>query len=212
MEAFLLESYVLRHVADSRVQIGGGSPGAFISALCMQNASFTKSEESPVFDGTQGSVNYTTAARQMRRLFGSRGGAARQGILVAAATDVSSETKKSKEFVRREDGHAKKGENKGNGNGQSLNGFNRRAGVRNRRFMCSSGHPHSTRRADVRNRRAGVRTRRFMYVSGHPHSTRRAGVRNRRFMCSSGHPLSTRRAGVRNQRFMCSSGHPVCAG
>ena len=87
----------------------------------MQNASFTESEKSLVLAGIQGKIKFSASAKEMRRLFGSRGGAARQSVLVAAETDSSSKegreraawsanrkAKKKKEFARRVDGNAKK--------------------------------------------------------------------------------------------------------
>ena len=46
--------------------------------------------------------------------------------------------KSEKEFATNVDGDAKKGEYRGYGDGQTLNGFDIRAGVRSRRFVLNS--------------------------------------------------------------------------
>ena len=116
----------------------------------MQNASFAESEKSLVLAGIQGKIKFSASAEQMQRLFGARGGAARQNVLVAAETDSSlkeggdraawsayRKAKKKKEFARRLDGNAKKGKSKGMGDNQALNGFNRRTSVRIWKGVCT---------------------------------------------------------------------------
>ena len=73
------------------MQMGSGSPEAFVPVLCMQNASSKKSEKSLVPASIQRNANFPTVAKQMRRFSGSRGGAVRRDVLAAADTDVASE-------------------------------------------------------------------------------------------------------------------------
>ena len=121
----------------------GSAPGAFAPALHMQDAALSQSEESLVLAGAQGFRAFPAVAKQMCRLVGPRGSAARQDVLVAADFDVSSngetdfearlahrEAKKKSEGKKTEDGDAKKSENEVKGGGQFLSGFSRRAGIR----------------------------------------------------------------------------------
>ena len=48
--------------------------------------------------------------------------------------------KKKKDFSRKEKGDATKGENRGDGDGRALYGFNRGTGERNRCITCNSEH------------------------------------------------------------------------
>ena len=108
----------------------------------MQNTSFTESEKSLVLAGIQGKIKFSASAEQMQRLFGARGGAARQNVLVAAETDSSLKeggdraawsaycTAKKKGICEEGARKCKKGKSKGMGDGQALNRFNRRASVR----------------------------------------------------------------------------------
>ena len=84
MEVVVAEFDVLRHNAESRMRMGTGAPEAFASVLRMQGASLAMSEGYPVLASNQRDVNFPTAAYQMRRLFGPRGGAAREDVCVAA--------------------------------------------------------------------------------------------------------------------------------
>ena len=83
----LVEFDVLRNKAESIMQMGGGFPEAVVSPLSVQNASSSESEKSLVLASSQGDVNLSTAAKQMRRLFGLCGGAAWQDVLAAADAD-----------------------------------------------------------------------------------------------------------------------------
>ena len=91
MELVLVEFDARRQKAQSSMQLGGDSTGAFVASLCAQNASPSKSEKSLELASFLGNVNLSRVAGQTRRLFGSCGGAARQDFLVAADEDLSSE-------------------------------------------------------------------------------------------------------------------------
>ena len=98
----------------------------------------------------------------MRRLCGPCGGAARQDVLVAADMHVSSgpeidyETRVAHRNAeregrnkKREDGDARNFKNKVEGDGPTLNGFNRRDGIRNRCYECGSEN-HSAPKCPLR--------------------------------------------------------------
>ena len=87
----------------------------------MRNAALAKAEKSLVLAGIQGNAIFPTAAKLMRRLFGSRGAAVRQDVAVAADMSLPPgsegdhgawlayrKEKKKKEITRMEDGAAKK--------------------------------------------------------------------------------------------------------
>ena len=90
MDAFLLESEVLRHEAEARMAIGGGPREEFVAILWAQDASLSKNGKSLVLDTVQGALAFAAAANRMRRLFGPCGSAARRNVLVAADADFSS--------------------------------------------------------------------------------------------------------------------------
>ena len=71
MDAFLLESEVLRHEAGARMAIGGGPREEFVAILWAQGASLSKNGKSLVLDTVQGALAFATAANRMRRLFGT---------------------------------------------------------------------------------------------------------------------------------------------
>ena len=91
MDAFLLESEVLRHEAEARMAIGGGRREEFVAILWAQDASLSKNGKSLVLDTVQGALAFAAPVNRMRRLFGSCGSAARRDVLVAADADFSSE-------------------------------------------------------------------------------------------------------------------------
>ena len=115
--AFLFEHDAFRHKRESRMQKGAGFPGSFASVFLMQRASSAKLEEFLVLASIQDNVNSSTAAKQMRRFFGTCGGAGRQDVLVGADMDLPSEgksdhaewparckAKKKREIAKKEDG------------------------------------------------------------------------------------------------------------
>ena len=90
----------------------------------------------------QGNFGGPAVAMRMRRFFGTRGGAARQDVLVAADMDAP-----SAEGANYRAGSAHRKAKKGVGNkrkvkgrGQSSNGFTRRTGLHNRCLKCDSEH------------------------------------------------------------------------
>ena len=81
---------LLRRKAESEMRLEGAPPETFASAPCKKNAFLPQSEKSLVLASAQGNLGVPAVARQMRRLFGPRGGAVRQDVLAATDADVSS--------------------------------------------------------------------------------------------------------------------------
>ena len=83
----LVEFDVLRRKTESRMQMGGGFPEAFVSVLVAQNVSSPEAEKPLVLASIRAKM--TGCVDRMRRLRGSRGGAARQDVLLAADADLA---------------------------------------------------------------------------------------------------------------------------
>ena len=66
------------------MQMGGVLPESLATFLRSQDAALPSSEESFILASAQGNSGAPAVAKQTRRLFGSRGDAARQDVLVAA--------------------------------------------------------------------------------------------------------------------------------
>ena len=66
---------------------GGGFPGEFASALCIQNAALTQNEKTLVLASLSNTQSFQSVSAQMRRLFGPCGYESRQDFLVAADMD-----------------------------------------------------------------------------------------------------------------------------
>ena len=101
-------------------------------------------------------------AADMRRLFGSCGGAVRQDVLVAGDADGRSggdrgrearltSKKAEKEGVgqKRRDGAQNVSGDKVKGDVRTLNGFNRHAGLRNRCYTCDGEYARGGIRPEV---------------------------------------------------------------
>ena len=73
------------------MQMGGAPAGASVSALRMQNTALSRSGKSLALASAQGDLGFPAFARHVRRILGPRGSAARQDVLVAADTGMSSE-------------------------------------------------------------------------------------------------------------------------
>ena len=79
-----MELDVLRHMAGARTVLGGDFPDEYVSALSMHNGALSKNGKSPVLNSIRNALAFPEVACQMRRLFGPRGSATRQNVLVAA--------------------------------------------------------------------------------------------------------------------------------
>ena len=99
MAAYLMEFDVSREEAEARMVMGSAFPGEFDSILCVQNASLVRSGESLALARMQSALTFPLAAKQMSRLFGPRGSAARQDVLLAA--DVDSVTEEESDLAAR---------------------------------------------------------------------------------------------------------------
>ena len=83
---------------------------------------------------------FVEAAANMRRLFGSRGEGSRQDVLIAEEADGPLVREKEQEACapNKQANEQTSGEDKVWGDGQTLNGFNRRTGFRDRWYRCDS--------------------------------------------------------------------------
>ena len=151
MGARLSGSEVLRRNEAPRMVVGGGFPEEFVLILLRKNLVLPKYENSLVSTSCQEALASTAAAKQMRRIFGSPGSAARDGVLEAAEADLPSGDerdlaawlagrgeKKIKNLARKEESDGKTGRIEGKSDGRALNGFKRRTGERNWCFTCNS--------------------------------------------------------------------------
>ena len=84
---YTAEYDLLRRKAESKIEMGAGFQEHFVSILCMQKAWLSRQEKSLALASNQNSLKFADAAASMRRLFGSCGGAGRQGILVTEDAD-----------------------------------------------------------------------------------------------------------------------------
>ena len=151
MDAYSVEFDFFRRLAESGIRVDGDIPESFASILCMQNAALFAQEKSRVSISAVGGLGFSGVAKQMGRLSGPRGCADRQDVSVVADADTWSASGKDdaawvvRGKAKQQSGRKWKGEkrsrmreDKGRGDGQALNGFNRHTGVRNRRYMCDS--------------------------------------------------------------------------
>ena len=107
MGGYSVEFDLLRHKAESAMQMGAGFPDAFVFALCAKNAALPRPEKPPALASTQKSLAFSDVATTICRLFGSCGGAARQDILVAKDVDEALGSDKDQE-ARATDSNTKK--------------------------------------------------------------------------------------------------------
>ena len=80
---------MLREEAESRMLVGGGFTDEFAPVLRMRNAESPENEKSLVQAHIRATLAFPQASSQTRRLFGPRGRAARQDVLVAANLDAA---------------------------------------------------------------------------------------------------------------------------
>ena len=124
---------------------GAGFPEQFVSIQRMQDAGLYCDEKSLALASSQKNPKFVDVAANMRRLSGSCAWAVRQDVLVAENADgpmggdgnqearVTYKKAKIQEAgQKRREGVTKVSGGKEKGEGQTLNGFNRRAGLRNR--------------------------------------------------------------------------------
>ena len=80
---------MLREKAEARMVMGGGWPGEFASDLSTHNSALSRGGESLSLASFRTTQASPVVSRQMRRLFGPCGGAARQDVLVPADLDAA---------------------------------------------------------------------------------------------------------------------------
>ena len=147
MDVRLAEFHLLRRKAESKTQIDGRSPEAFVAALRMQNAALSVLGKSLVLASVHGGFGFSDAANRMRRSSGPCGGAARLDALTAVGVDAFAVSDKDNEawvlyweaerqgaMKRKVERAPRMNKDKVKGGGRILNGFNRRTGVRSRRY------------------------------------------------------------------------------
>ena len=151
MERFLLEFQILHTKAERRIQSGFQSPDAFVSVLCMHNASLSTSQKYLIMASVQGSLDFGLVSKQMRQISHPRGIVKKEDILqVTTEGDGSDEKDLSYEawVAYRKAGKGRKDRPQGSrpkpkGKGgkaeePTRNGINRKTGERNRRYGCGS--------------------------------------------------------------------------
>ena len=86
IDRYTVEFDLLRRDAEPKMRIGAGSPVASVSVFCAQRAALSRREKSLASASSRRSLLFEDVAMAMRRVFGSWGGAVRQGV--PAAEDV----------------------------------------------------------------------------------------------------------------------------
>ena len=81
-DEFIVEFDLLTRRAESKMGMGQGSPGQFISKLRWNHAGFPSQEKSLVAASSHESFKFDEVVAITRRLFGSRGGSGRQDVLI----------------------------------------------------------------------------------------------------------------------------------
>ena len=82
IDEFIAEFDSLSRKAESKTKMGAGLPEQFISKLRMNVAGLSRREKSLAMSSSQKSLKFDEVAANMRRLYGSRGGSGRRGVLI----------------------------------------------------------------------------------------------------------------------------------
>ena len=138
------------------MEMRAGFPGQFASILRMHNAGLPRREKSPVMASSHNGLRSVEVAANMRRLSGSRGGGGRQDAPITEKADgpwvndkdkgtcvTNKKAKGQGVGQKRKDGlprgvRDKVRRDKVRGDGQTLNGFNCRTGLRDRCYRRHS--------------------------------------------------------------------------
>ena len=99
MNEYAARFELLRSKAESVTRTGGASPDQVASALFTHTARPSCPEKSLALACSKGNLGTHAVASNMRRLFGSRGGAAPRDVL--AATDVDADSNDEDDFAAR---------------------------------------------------------------------------------------------------------------
>ena len=81
MNVYPVKFDVFRRRAEVRMHPGGSFPAAFASVMCLQNASISGADESPVLAGVAGSLGIVGSSHEMRQLFAPMGESEQQDVL-----------------------------------------------------------------------------------------------------------------------------------
>ena len=145
---YIAEYDLLRRKAESKMEVGAGSPGQLSSILCVNNAGLSRHEQSLVMASCRKSLTSEDALANMRRLFGLRDDLSEHATAYAVgslagdeAADAPAAYRKAKEQgagKKKKDGLHTRGGDTAKGGGQKLNGFNRKTGLGSRRFRRDS--------------------------------------------------------------------------
>ena len=138
-----------------------GFPDAFVSALCMRNAALSENAKTIVLASLGNALPFPQVSAQTRRLFGPRGRASRQDVLVTQDMDMAFEEedfeawlayRKAKRATRESGEPDKRAKTEGGDygsrdkGGRTKNPIDRRAGRRNRCFARNSEYHHAPQR------------------------------------------------------------------
>ena len=91
MDTYIMEFELMREKAESRMLMGSGFRGAFVSVLRKTDAALSKHEKIMVLASLRNALAFPQVSAQMRRLFGPRGYTSRQDVLAAQGMDTASE-------------------------------------------------------------------------------------------------------------------------
>ena len=94
-----MEFDTLRRKAEARMGVGSGLPDEFVSVPGAQSADLSKNGKTLALASVRNTSAPPEVSTQMRRLFGSRGHAFGQDVLVAADMDTASEEEDSQAWV-----------------------------------------------------------------------------------------------------------------
>ena len=83
---YIAEYDLLRRAAESKMEMGAGSPEQFVSILRMDNAAFSRDETSLEMASCHKSLKFADASANLRGLYGSRGSGSRQDALFTEET------------------------------------------------------------------------------------------------------------------------------
>ena len=99
LDTYMMEFEMLRQKAEPRMLTGSGLPAEFVSVLCVKNVALPNNGETLALASVRNTLAPPEVSTQMRRLFGSRGHAFGQDVLVAADMDTASEEEDSQAWV-----------------------------------------------------------------------------------------------------------------
>ena len=127
---YLLEFDMLRQKAEALMLMGHGFPDEFVSVPLTQNVALPKNEKILVLASLRDALVFSEVPAQMHRLFGPRGRASRQDVLVAADIDAVSEEEEFEAWTAYR--KAKRARKDGRGGGDTGKQVKRKSSVEGR--------------------------------------------------------------------------------